>query len=185
MNLSRWLRIKMIEMPTRCIVAVFGLAICLVACSGSDGAAPRLPDAEIAAPVPKTTPSRSIADARTEHRYYFDVNDHSKDEVMKLLERAQEIYDSLPNEQRDSLKIAMVLHGPDLQYFAKNNYLQNKALVDMAAKLEAFGFIDLKVCAVSARSHGVENDGFPPFIEVVPYGPNEINELQQRGYTKL
>ena len=128
-------------------------------------------------------PAADADDAR--HHYYFDVTNHSKHEVHSLLLRAQEIYDSLPAEQRQSLKVAMVLHGPDLEYFAKRNYAKHKDLVDTAAKLEAFGFIDLKVCAVSARSHGVEEDGFPPFIDIVPFGPGEIRELERQGYTKL
>ena len=128
---------------------------------------------------------RPAAEVESDHRYFFNVNGHSKEEVQKLLTRAQEIYDSLPEDKKRSLEIVLVMHGPDAQFFAKHSYEQNKSLVDSAAKLEAFGFIDLKVCAASARSQGIAEDGFPAFIEVVPYGPNELRALNQQGYTEL
>ena len=125
------------------------------------------------------------ADVNSANRYFFNVNGHSKEEVQKLLNRAQEIYDSLPEDQKRTLEIVLVMHGPDAQFFTKQSYEQNKSLVDSAAKLEAFGFIDLKVCAASARSQGIAEDGFPAFIEVVPYGPDELRALNQQGYTEL
>ena len=164
---------------------LLALVSCLIAC----GAEQNDPSAQIsndsAAFESMPTPKPVAGPAIEQHHYYFDVNDHSEDEVLELLKRAQDVYDSLPVDQRQSLKIAMVLHGPDLQYFAKRNYKKHKALVDTAARLEAFGFIDLKVCAESARSHGVEDDGFPPFVDIVPFGPGEIRELERQGYTKL
>ena len=166
-------------------LAILAITTCLGACdAGEDKQSTPLKLNSVSREMSQTL--NPVADSRSqEHHYYFDVNDHTEDEVLNLLQRAQEIYDSLAAEDRDNLKIAMVLHGPDLQYFAKRNYSEHKDLVDTAAKLEALGFIDLKVCAVSARSHGVDNDGFPPFVDIVPYGPGEIRELEQRGYTKL
>ena len=104
---------------------------------------------------------------------------------MAVLERAQDTYDNLPASLQGGLNIAMVIHGPDVDYFAIDKYDQYKELVDLAAKLDAFGFVDMKMCTASARSRGFANDKFPPFIELVPYGPQEISRLQQDGYTQL
>lgn len=164
---------------------IAGFIVCLAACDNTTDSNTLLTSAATitASQAPGVVP---MADSdSSKHHYYFDVNNHTKEEVLSLLKRAQEIYESLEATERESLKIAMVLHGPDLQYFAKHSYEDNKDLVDTAANLEANGFIDLKVCAISARSHGVENDGFPAFIETVPYGPGEIRELEKQGYTKL
>lgn len=126
-----------------------------------------------------------VTQPNNEHRYFFNVKGHTREEVESLLKRAQEVYDSLPNDRRESFEVAMVLHGPDTQFFAKKNYSENKNLVDLAAKLEAFGFIDFKVCAASAKMQGLGIDSFPPFIEVVPYGPGALETLKQDGYTEL
>jgi intracellular sulfur oxidation DsrE/DsrF family protein len=120
-----------------------------------------------------------------ERHYFFDVYGHSADEIKALLERARDTYESVPVETRDDLRIAMVLHGPDVEFFARRNYDQYRDIVDMAAQLDAFGLIDMKVCAASASSRGIDNDEFPPFIEIVPYGPAEISRLEEEGYIRL
>ena len=105
--------------------------------------------------------------------------------MKRLLNRAKDTYDSLPAHLQDDVRIAMVLHGPDVAFFATDNYEQYKDLVDLAASLDAFGFVDLKVCAVSVRIHGLQAEKFPPFIEIVPYGPAEVARLRSAGYVQL
>lgn len=139
--------------------------------------------AKIAAPPAGIAATAAQGDTPT--RYFFDVHGHTADEIMALLDRAKDTYDSLPADLQDALSIAMVLHGPDVEFFATTNYARYRELVDLAAKLDAFGFIDLKVCAASVRSRGLETDRFPPFIELVPYGPAEVSRLESTGYVEL
>ena len=117
--------------------------------------------------------------------YFFDVHGHSAEEIMALLNRAKHIFEQSPSDRQSSMRIVMVLHGPDVKFFADENYAQYKSLVDLAARMDAFGFIDLKVCAASVRSRGLKTDKFPPFIEFVAYGPVEVNRLESAGYVKL
>ncbi len=116
-------------------------------------------------------------------RYLFDVYGHTEAELVALLRRARDIHQNLPPGHRDALRIALVIHGPDVEYFALRNYDRYADIVDLAASLDADGFVDLKVCAVSARN--VDAPGFPPFIELVPYGPDEIARLHEDGYIQL
>ena len=132
--------------------------------------------------LPQLSPT---AEAASSSRYFFNVKGHSKIDVESLLRRALEIYEAMPADGKENLEIAMVLHGPDAQYFAKKNYAENKSMIDLAEKLEASGFVDLKVCAVSAKSQGIEHDGFPAFIEIVPYGPKAIENLERAGFTEI
>lgn len=144
--------------------------------------------AEVAAPMETSQTLRSdkiVAPSPPSTRYFFDVHDHSAEEIKALLLRAKDTYDGLPAELQNSLTIAMVLHGPDVQFFASSNYDENRALVDLAAKLDAFGFVDLKMCATSVRNRGLQSATFPPFIEMVTYGPEEINRLEAESYTRL
>jgi len=118
-------------------------------------------------------------------QYLFDIYGHSATEVTALLNRAKDVYDNLSPELRVGLQIAMVLHGPDVAYFATDNYTQYRALVDLAASLDAFGFVHLKICVTSVRANGLESSRFPPFIELVPYGPAEITRLKSVGNVEL
>ena len=117
--------------------------------------------------------------------YFFDVHGHSAEEIIGLLNRAKDTYDELPPELQESARIVMVLHGPDVEFFAGENYARYKSLVDLAANVDALGFIDLKACAASVRSRSLQTDKFPPFIEFVPYGPGEVTRLRSAGYVQL
>ena len=72
--------------------------------------------------------------------YLFDVSDHSLEELRELLERVEEI-SQLERDQYDDLEIVMILHGPDIEWFREDNYEQNRQLVDLAAKLDAYKVI--------------------------------------------
>ena len=164
------------------VLAILTLAGCDNSPSPEKGLAPAPLATTVPPPIPAISPA---AEVTNNSRYFFNVKGHSREQVESLLNRALEVYEELPTNSKANLEIAMVLHGPDAQFFAKKNYSENKNLVDLATKLEAVGFIDLKVCARSAASQGIENDGFPPFIEVVPYGPEAIENLREAGFTEI
>ena len=116
--------------------------------------------------------------------YLFDVTDHSLEELEALLVRAEEIT-QMSSDDYDDLEIVMILHGPDIDWFTQQNYKQNKQLVDLAARLDAYDIIDMKVCETAMDSLGVERTEIPPFIESVPYSPDEMKRLLQEGYINL
>ncbi|MBT7951335.1 MAG: hypothetical protein HN764_06915 [Gammaproteobacteria bacterium] len=117
-------------------------------------------------------------------QYLFDVSDHSPEELKALLSRAEEIRETHA-EGYDDLDIVLILHGPDINIFRQENYIQHKPLVDLAAKLDAFEIIDMKICETSMSSMGVERSEVPAFIESVPYAPDEIRRLGNEGYIRL
>lgn len=117
-------------------------------------------------------------------QYLFDVSDNSPEELEALLQRAEEIRDANA-EGYDDLEIVLVLHGPDINIFRQKNYDKHKPLVDLAAKLDAFDIIDMKMCETAMSSLGVDRSEVPAFIESVPYGYDEIRRLEEEGYINL
>lgn len=113
--------------------------------------------------------------------YLFDVVDNGPEELLRLLNRAEELAHHAKG-QAQNVSIAMVIHGPDLEIFENRNYHKYKSLVDTAARLDAFGVIDFKLCQTLAFNGGLQIDDFPPFMEFVPFGPDEISRLRTRGY---
>ncbi len=169
------------------LVMIFGTAAVLTIGAYFAGSKPQ-PQVTPIASAPSQTfhpPAESAINAEHDVYYFFDVHGHSAEEITELLKRAKTTYDRLSSDLQAATRIAMVLHGPDVVYFANGNYAQYKALVDLAAEVDAFGFLDLKVCAASARSQGLEADKFPPFVELVAYGPAEIRRLEAAGYVRL
>lgn len=118
------------------------------------------------------------------NQYMFDVSDHSREELVALLKRADEVA-SVSSPETDRLDIALILHGPDIAWFARNNYQDNKELVDLAARLDALKVIDLKVCQKAMQQFGYIDDDIPAFIDRVPYAPDEMRRLENSGYFKL
>lgn len=117
-------------------------------------------------------------------RYLFDVTDHSIAELETLLRRTEEITRDMPADF-DNLEIVLVLHGPDLVWFKKENYGKNRQMVDLASKLDSLDIIDIKACATAMGSRGIDSNELPAFIETVPYAPDEIARLLEQDYVTL
>ena len=116
--------------------------------------------------------------------YLFDVSDHTIEELESLLERAEEIT-QMTTDEYDDIEIVMILHGPDIDWFTQQNYVNNKQLVDLAAKLDAYEIIDMKVCETAMDKLGFKRDDIPSFIESVPYSPDLMKRLLKEGYINL
>ncbi len=117
-------------------------------------------------------------------RYLYDISEHSIEDLKLLLQRAEEITQAETDNLED-LKIVMILHGPDIGWFTIDNYDDNKELVDLAKRLDTFDIIDLKVCETTMESMEIDRNQLPPFIESVPYAPDEFIRLSDEGYIHL
>ena len=111
----------------------------------------------------------------------LDVSVHSLDELRVLLDRAEELA-MRPQPQGEKAGVVLVLHGPEVKFFAISNYTRYKEIVDKAARLDAFDVVDVKICRTMMEKLGVERDQIPAFIEQVPYGPGEVGRLVREGY---
>ncbi|MFT5394992.1 MAG: intracellular sulfur oxidation DsrE/DsrF family protein [Gammaproteobacteria bacterium] len=116
--------------------------------------------------------------------YLFVVKNHSIEELEALLARAEAVSQSKPEDFED-LEIVMVIHGPDIDFFTNQNHENNSQLLDVAARLDAFNVIDMKVCETTMIMRGVERQDIPSFIESVPFAPTEIKQRLQDGYINL
>jgi intracellular sulfur oxidation DsrE/DsrF family protein len=81
---------------------------------------------------------------------------------------------------------SFVVHGPEVSVFFKDNYAEHKSLVDLAARLTAFGVVDIQVCETRTGILGRNKSALMPFVGTVPFGPAEENRLlQQEGYVSF
>ncbi len=135
-------------------------------------------------PAPLVQNLQSVQQAQESVRYFFDTEGHSVEEIYALLQRAEELQSSA-RQQHQPMKIAMVMHGPDLDVFASKNYSMYKDVVDLAARLDSSGIIDFKACEMAMKSRGLSDNDLPAFFELVPFGPDEITELEGQGYVRL
>ncbi len=116
--------------------------------------------------------------------YVFSVTVESRQQLEVVLDRAEELREFFNPEQHG--KVAIVLHGDELQLFQKVNYSSNMAVVERARLLDQDNIIDIKACQTKMRFLEIGQHELPGFIEQVPFAPAEIERLRkEEGFTRL
>jgi len=116
--------------------------------------------------------------------YVFGVTVNSAQQLPVVLDRAEDLRALF--KAGDHSKIAIVLHGDELQLFQKSNYPDNQSLVERARLLDQDNIIDIKACQTRMRILDIEQSELPSFIEQVPFAPAEIERLvEEEGFTEL
>jgi len=131
-------------------------------------------------------PAAWAADAAppaTPHRL-FHITLHTPAEIEGMLTRAEQLAKTRRPDGTHA-GIALVLHGPEVEFFARRNYSKYRRIVDLAARLDAAGVIEVKMCQTEMRARRIGARDVPDFIELVPYGPDEEQRLLRNGYVYL
>lgn len=104
------------------------------------------------------------------------VNLNEPAEVAAIFQRADDYF--LTHRLEKALPpIVVVLHGPEIEIFTRQNYGQYREIVDLAAKLSALNVVDVRICETRMGLEGVEKADLMPFVGTVPFGPDEIDRL--------
>lgn len=124
------------------------------------------------------------ANSEESRKLQANVALHTLTELQRLLEQAEKISNdaSSGSQYPIAMPILVVLHGEEINAFVRSNYRDNKGLVDLAARLDAFNVIDVKVCKRWMGANGVAENQLPPFVESVPLGIDERARLEKAGY---
>ncbi len=121
------------------------------------------------------------ADGSTAGRF-VEVSPANKEVLADLLVRI----DSLASEGLPAFDpVVIVIHGPEAPVFLRRNYRQFKEVVDLAARLDALGLADIRMCETWMRNNGVVREDLTPFVETVRFAPEEIERLQSEGYVRF
>jgi intracellular sulfur oxidation DsrE/DsrF family protein len=113
--------------------------------------------------------------AQAEVKYLANIELHTIDELSDVLDRTEALYDKGALAQ--DTPVALVLHGFEARAFLRQDYEQNKPVVNLAARLSALGAVDIQVCQIWMGSEGLDAAQLQPFVGLVPNGPSEIQRL--------
>ncbi len=119
------------------------------------------------------------AQLAAEPKYLVEIELHTEAELLGALQRSEQLLDEGKINRHSPSPVRFVLHGPEARILLLQNYQRYKATVDLAARLSAFGVVDLKVCKTWMGGAGVNPEELPPFVGTVPYGPAEIERLMK------
>lgn len=118
--------------------------------------------------------------------YVADIELQTPEEFHALLNRAEQLMLGGAGDAGNDPKVSFVLHGPVLKNLLRENYLENKQLVDLAASLSALDVIEIKACRAWMGSHGLAEQELQPFIETVAYGVAEVRTLvEEKKYVRF
>lgn len=126
-------------------------------------------------------PDTQADEQDTRVRAVLDISVHTIEGLRVLFDRAEQLA-MRPQAQGVDDSIVLILHGPEVEFFSIKNYDKYKDIVDQAARLDAFDVVDVKICQSMMGLRGVARDDIPAFIEQVPVGPDEVEQLVQEGY---
>lgn len=116
--------------------------------------------------------------------YVFSVTVSTPQQLDVVLNRAEDLRELFNPDEHG--KIAIVLHGDELQLFQKDGYRLNQSMVERARLLDQDNIIDIKACQTMMRELQIEQNELPSFIEQVPFAPTEIKRLEkEEGFTRL
>ncbi len=117
-------------------------------------------------------------------RRFADISAHTIEELELLFDRVEASL-KRPRGEGEAPLVSLVLHGPEVEFFALKNYETYQRIVDRAAKLAALGAVDISICQTRMRMLGIEAEGVPAFLRQVPYGPDEVERLREQGYVEM
>ncbi len=119
-------------------------------------------------------------------RYLAEIVLHTEDEFRSVLERAEQLLLEGEVDQQGQPQVAFVLHGPEVNLLLKQNYLQHRETVDLAARLSALGVVDIKACQRWMGGNGIDAQDLQPFVGTVPFAIAEARRLvEEEGYIKF
>ena len=116
--------------------------------------------------------------------YVLDITVQNIEQLDAVLDRVDKLKGQFSPDQYG--RIAIVLHGLELNMFRKKNYSKYMSIVEKARELDQQNLIDIKACQTVMRNLQIDQSELPDFIEQVPLAPVEIDRLERKkGYTRL
>ena len=113
-----------------------------------------------------------------------DITVHTVAELELLFDRVEQLLDR-PRGDGEQPLVSLVLHGPEVEFFAFRNYAKYRDVVDRAAKLAALGAVEISICQTQMRHLGISPDQVPAFLHQVPFGPDEVDRLLDQGFVYM
>ena len=119
-------------------------------------------------------------------RYLAEIEVHTADEMLSILQRTEDLLQQGAIPLDGDPRVAFVLHGPEVYVLLRQNYFDNKEVVDRAASLSALGVVEIMACETWMGSKGIDPDELQPFVATVPYGPAEERRLvKEENYLRF
>lgn len=111
----------------------------------------------------------------------FAVREYEEDALVWVLPRVerymQEIRSSFPE-----ISIAMMSHGDELTSLSHKKLADYGSMHTLLKKLVVEQQLQFHICGTMAEMNGFSADDFPDYVDVVPFGPTQVEDYLSLGY---
>jgi len=111
----------------------------------------------------------------------FTVREYDEDALYWVLPRVEKYMLEL-RQRFPKLTIAMVSHGDEIISLSQENKHNHKTTHKLLQKLVTQGDLLFHICGTMARMNGLDQDDFPDYVDVVPYGPAQVEDYLSLGF---
>lgn len=113
-------------------------------------------------------------------RYLADLQLHTEEEMLSLLQRAQLLLVDGTLQPGQEPAVTFVLHGPEVRLLTTDHYLAHRQVADLAASLSALGVVEINACLTWMGKNDLTEPMLLPFVKTVPFGPSEARRLREQ-----
>lgn len=107
----------------------------------------------------------------------YDVAVNSVGKLTSVLDRASYL-SKITGADPFETSIVLVLHGNEIEYFARKNEKKHQELMVRARSLVTAETLKIRMCRIAAEGHGFKPEDIQDFVEMIPMGDAEIVRLQ-------
>lgn len=111
----------------------------------------------------------------------FTVREYDEDALYWVLPRVEKYMLEL-RQRFPKLSIAMVSHGDEIISLSQDNKRNHKTTHKLLQKLVTQNDLLFHICGAMARMNGLDPDDFPDYVDVVPYGPAQVEDYLSLGF---
>ena len=131
----------------------------------------------------------STDDGKTDFSYQpskvvYDLTSGDPQVLGNILNRVAILQDLYDGSSSDA-SIIIMLHGPSVPLFIRDNQEQYEEAMRYARDLAGAGVIRFAMCKMSANFQGYDDAQVQEFVTLVPMGDAELIRLQNMGYAYL
>ena len=107
----------------------------------------------------------------------YDVAVNSVGKLTSVLDRASYL-SKITGADPFETSIVLVLHGNEIEYFARKNENKHQELMVRARSLVTAETLKIRMCRIAAEGHGFKPEDIQDFVEMIPMGDADIVRLQ-------
>lgn len=102
---------------------------------------------------------------------------HSSNEFLGALQRAEVLLNEGSVLLDSEYPVEFIMHGPEVHSLLRQNYSENRELVDLAARLSALGVVQIRACEQWMGGHSIDPNDLHSFVGTVSWGAAEVTRL--------